>query len=245
MENLPQQLIELIYIENVNKCELDKQYEIVLKVKNKYVKTQMDKQINEILNNNYKVDSKSLYKHLFNWFYDKKIIYIVDKASVNGDLNVIKWCYERKFEKFEYSNRSVDNTSAYGNIDILDWFWDKRNEIEFKYSEYAITNASRNGQVKVLDWFYSKRNEIEFKYSSMAVDSACGNGHINVIDWFWERRNEIEFEYMVYGLDNAIANGYINVLEWFLEKSPDVYIDHSYDLTSLKPNVKNGLTNFK
>jgi len=83
MENLPQQIIELVYIEYVNKFKLDKQCEIVLKLKNKYIKKQIDKKIKKQIG---KTIKKQIGKNK------------IDDYCKKGYLNVIRWFWEKRNE---------------------------------------------------------------------------------------------------------------------------------------------------
>jgi hypothetical protein len=52
----------------------------------------------------------------------------------------------------------VHIASIYGCIQILDWFWQHKDQIEFKYSYCAIDHKSLNGHINVIEWFNNHLN---------------------------------------------------------------------------------------
>ena len=74
--------------------------------------------------------------------------------------------------KVLYKNNIIRDASAFGNIQVLEWF--KNSGYEFKYDKNAINYASYNGHVQVLEWF--KNSDYEFKYTVHAINKASYNG---------------------------------------------------------------------
>ena len=92
------------------------------------------------------------------------------------DLNI----FVVKNNKVLYKNDIINNASAYGHVQVLEWF--KNSGYKFKYDENAIKWASCNGNIQVLEWF--KNSGFEFKYNDNAFIRAYENRHVQVIEWF-------------------------------------------------------------
>ena len=111
--------------------------------------------------------------------------------------------------KVLYKNNIIRDASAFGNIQILEWF--KNSGYEFKYDENAINYASYYGHIQVLEWF--KNSGYELKYDKHAINYASENGHVKVLEWF--KNSSYEFKYDENAINNASHYGHIEVLEWF------------------------------
>jgi len=162
MENLPQQLIDLIYIDYVNKFELDKKCKYVLKLKNNnYIIKQIDKQIKKQIGDN--IDLR--------WIIQ------------NNYFNVIKWVLEKHPNVLDIKliDQVVDLSSMNGRLNFLKLFWKKRNKIPFNYNIKTVAYACQSGHLNIVKWFWNKRNEIPFQYTESAVSWASCSGHLNII----------------------------------------------------------------
>lgn len=116
-----------------------------------------------------------------------------------GKLEIIKWIYEMcKKDKmeFKYNQVIVMDTK---NKEILEWFWNRKEELEFLIDGYTTMELSFGGNVYALEWIYKKckKNNIEFEYDEEDIKWAVFNGHLNVIEWFWEKSKKegLEFRY--------------------------------------------------
>ena len=48
-------------------------------------------------------------------------IKIIDRASLNGHINILEWFKNSEYE-FKYSNYAIDCASYHGHINILEWY---------------------------------------------------------------------------------------------------------------------------
>jgi hypothetical protein len=132
---------------------------------------------------------------------------ISDKDEINVEENEIKSfdilrgtdlnIFVIENNKVLYKNDIINNASAYGHVQVLEWF--KKSGYKFKYDEWAINEASSNGNIQVLEWF--KNSYYEFKYDKWAITYASQNGHIQVLEWF--KNSGYKFKYNKYALDTT------------------------------------------
>ena len=144
---------------------------------------------------------------------------ISDKDEINVEENEIKSfdilrgsdlnIFVIENNKVLYKNDIINNASAYGHVQVLEWF--KNSGYKFKYDEWAIYEASSNGNIQVLEWF--KNSGYEFKYTKKAINFAASNGYIQVLEWF--KNSGYEFKYDEGAINYAFLKGYDTVLEWF------------------------------
>ena len=125
--------------------------------------------------------------------------------------------------KVLYKNDIINYASAFGHVQVLEWF--KNSGYEFKYNRDAFRWASAFGHVKVFEWF--KNSGYEFKYNTYEIINASLNGRIEVLEWFKKSGYELNNELGIY-----YASEYerVQVLEWF--------INYGYELKYTKYILK-------
>jgi hypothetical protein len=169
--------------------------------------------------NAYGIELKYSHKHLdyckdpnvFDFWYEVNNIY-----DLNFPMKYTKWC--------------INNASANGYIDVLEWWKDHRHKLRIKYSEHVIDHASGNGQLDVLEWWKLNREIFPLHYTQYAIDMASANGHVHVLEWwlYHYKSGGLEFKRTERAINFASRNGRIKVLEWWLHayrthKIPFVY----------------------
>lgn len=151
--------------------------------------------------------------------------------------------YKKFGWKMEDNHHLVDNASATGNIDFLN-YWIKTG-LNLKYSVEALVRASENGHVNVLNWWLASK--LEMRYTENAMDWASMNGHIDVLIWWlksglplkysecsmdwasergntevliWWKNSGLTLKYSGNSMYWASGNGHVNVLEWWYQFFP-------------------------
>lgn len=83
-------------------------------------------------------------------------------------------------------NISVDDVSAFGYIDVLNWLRasSAASGVPLQYTEEAMNEASANGHVHILQWWLD--SNLELKYSPYAFILAKRYGRKNVLKWWKE-----------------------------------------------------------
>lgn len=152
--------------------------------------------------------SNSLYKHQF------KVIVSQHLYKLSG-----------------FSHKLVDWCSSSGNIDILQWWYDKCMEknLSFVYTAAAIDGASYKGHLNILDWWKSKR--LVFKYTRNALDKTYD---IRVLEWW--RNSTLPLVYSTRNIDHCTKR---NILDWWL----DMYIQNDFRLKYKNWSIINASSN--
>jgi len=132
-----------------------------------------------------------------------------------------------------YSYHAVDNAATRGQLNLMQWWWDKRDLLPFKYN-HAIESASTGAHLNILDWFFDHRDEIEFKYDD-TIDQISCYGHVHVLDWWYEHRNDLgaPLQYSVLALDNATSSNRVDILNWWYDRKNDIELKLPYNLDSV------------
>ena len=134
-----------------------------------------------------------------------KILKEVDYASSIGDLKFLENWVQSPIIDDSYSSESIDNASANGKIDVLNW-WKTANKkygLELKYTEKSINLASKYDRIDSLNWWIN--SELELKYNHNAIDWASSQGKIRILDWWLSKSKDklVQFEYTSNSIDNA------------------------------------------
>lgn len=118
------------------------------------------------------------------------------------------WLFRSSNAILKYSTYAMDNASANGKINVLNWWL--MSGLPLKYSEDAIDYASANNHVNVLNWW--KSSNLQLKYSPYAINHACSNNHIDVLKW-WQVSG-LKMRYTSYALRQAQINNNSDILQW-------------------------------
>jgi ATP-dependent Lon protease len=130
----------------------------------------------------------------------------VDYASSIGDIKFLNKWTDSIILSDSYTSEAIDNASANGKIEVLDWWINanKKFEIELKYTEKAINLASKFDKIESLDWWIN--SGLELKYNHNAIDYASSECKIRVLDWWLSKSIKeklLKFEYTSKSIDNA------------------------------------------
>ena len=134
----------------------------------------------EIEHNKFIVDIASEYGNInfLNWWKKEIDNFIPEKSHNNS--RVYTPYFLDKASKLKYTHKSIDDASAGGHINVLDWWL--RSGFKMKYTSRAIDMASRNGHINVLNWWL--RSGLPLHYSERALDTAYENNNRDVLNWW-------------------------------------------------------------
>ena len=158
----------------------------------------------------------------------------VDYASAIGDVYFLNKWSESVIRPDSYTTESLDNASANGHIEVLNW-WKNANEkfgVELKYTEKAMNLASKHGKIESLNWWFD--SGLKLKYDHNGIDWASSECRIDVLDWWFVKSmksNEdksINFEYTSNSIDNAKLpeSSLLELVKWW------------NSVKNLNPNIK-------
>lgn len=122
----------------------------------------------KIIEKQFDLTNIDVYKMLVNQYQFLKNI---DVISFFGHVELINLYFEENAQTFEYSELAINGASEKGNIDVLNWFYNKRDILKFKYDENAIDNAMKNGHTNIIDWFYERRDVLNIKTNISSLDA--------------------------------------------------------------------------
>jgi len=155
-------------------------------------------------------------------FQTKKIKTLkkVDYASSIGDTKFLnKWIQSVTLPD-SYTSESIDNASANGKIEVLDWWVNahKKYGTELKYTEKAINLASKFDKIDSLNWWIN--SGLELKYNSNAIDYASSECKIRILDWWLTKslkNKSLRFEYTSNSIDNAKLDevNLLKLIKWW------------------------------
>ena len=200
-----------------------------------------DKDINNDLSNKNQKNETILNKNLKKKKNYKKINKIDIASSIGDEKCLSSWLKKNldannKFigDTSEYSSEAIDNASANGKINILNWWLNasKNNNIELKYTEKAINYASKHENIESLDWWIN--SNLALKYDSNAIDYASCGCKFKSLNWWIEaqNKNNLRFEYTNKSIDCAKHDKHklFKLIKWWIstiEKEPDLKIKYS------------------
>ncbi|KAI8801494.1 hypothetical protein BJ742DRAFT_578790 [Cladochytrium replicatum] len=197
----------------------------------------------------YAIDQASLNGHLgvLKWWLSSGLdLYmsdnLIDRVSANGRVDVLefwriavakglKWQSEPvgRFlvplfglwqTKLMWTDRAIDEASANGHINVLDWWLNRDDDSTWKpqisWTSAAIDMASANGHVEVLKWWHnvSTRNpNWKLKWTKKAMDLASQTGHVASLEWW--KSSGLELKWSENVMDFASQTGVVESLEWW------------------------------
>lgn len=150
-------------------------------------------------------------------------IYNTEKASNDNNIKLLNYLYKLNqtknkefFIPFFYSKNCIIVASQKNNIDILNWWWNKKEfrNIFYTLNSLAIDWASSENCLDVLIWFKQKHNiyNIPFNYSSFAIDSASIKGNLDILNWWLQNFDKKLLKYTTNAFDGC---NNIYVLDWW------------------------------
>lgn len=207
-------------------------------------------------NINFKFTVKALYNatvhrniKILDWFYNHEKLFtkewneenshylLINNIANHYDTEILEWFFNHSnlatnkyFPKFEYTEELIDNASAHGKINVLNWFYDKysANLLKFKYTKLAINMASYFGNIASLNWWLRHKDlGIELKYSSAAIDSCSRMCLIDTLDWWFY--SGLKLKYTSDTINFAASENDINILSWW--KNKYIYYDLEFKNT--------------
>jgi hypothetical protein len=198
---------------------------------------------------------------ILTWLIDRDAIFEYNYINIlRRPIDTLNWLWDHYLQsriEFKYDEYTIcgmiNNISQFDiNYDeklnelllVLDWFYDRRDQIEFKYNAECFDNyAAGNAKfLQVFEWFYARRDELGFKYNR-CIDYVCSyflysEDIIPILDWFWSRRNEIGFRYTSDAVDRCHS---VKILQWFYSHVDEIEIKYTsmsitHAIQSLKGN---------
>ncbi|KAJ1545901.1 hypothetical protein HK096_005802 [Nowakowskiella sp. JEL0078] len=115
--------------------------------------------------------------------------------------------------KFTYSHNAIDNASASGFVEVLEWW--RTSELPLKWTGKALSEASQNGFVHILDWWNTHgflENPACYKWVQHAFDIANFKGRVNVLAWWRKSRIKVQTDDVVF---LACSSGHTSVLDFW------------------------------
>lgn len=163
---------------------------------------------------------------IIKWFYyrnyididiDKEINNSLKQSAIKGHFNILKWCDEKNIiDNYE----EIVSGAAYGNIDILDWVWEKykNNEKEFP-TKHILENAMSWCNLNVIKWFYEKATmfDLNFYYTTDDIVNVAMNNSIDIIEWLYDVFGEIKYD-SEKTINGALKYGCVEILKFFYYK---------------------------
>lgn len=116
--------------------------------------------------------------------YKNTILYATHSSK---RIEILSWWLDVNLKysiELIYDERSLDNASENGYLDVLDWW--KNSGLFLKYTSKSLDSASVNAKFDVLNWWLALYNEGDYqlKYTEDPVNRASRNGSIEVLDWW-------------------------------------------------------------
>lgn len=112
-----------------------------------------------------KNDNKYLLRFIYENDKFKNDIYIDYSKLINriceyGNIDMLNYIYEKskllKF-KFKYTPRALLKAFENNHLNIIEWFWKRKNEIPFKYTTECINIACRYSHLNIILWYYNNK----------------------------------------------------------------------------------------
>ncbi len=164
------------------------------------VGTQFYDGIEEIVEKGCSVDVLQLV--LYSGFaYDEETIF--EKAAYGGNLDVLKWLYERKFP---FNEQVFASCAEKGHLEIMKWLKDN----EFPYDEDVFASAAFSGSKECLEWLF----ENGFPYDADTFKYAVLNGNRENMEWLLKREFPINVDDV---FRYAIRNGDLDNFLWLYD----------------------------
>jgi hypothetical protein len=196
--------------------------------------------------------------HVLEWWlnmhhnYDIDLKYSTRNIDHSRDTQILDWWLKKHLlfgVKLKYKKTSINQASACGDIDRLNWWLRTSSQhffIALKYDESAIDLASQNGHVHVLEWWMTQhvnKTGFFFTFTNVAIDTASQNGHLDVLEWWFKQYQKglCNLKRTVNAVNLASRNGHIHILEWWLCLYTKHKIPLLYNLSALEWALDNSV----
>ncbi len=140
--------------------------------------------------------------------------FVIDYVAGYGDDNipeykrimVLDWWFNTLYKhkhNILYTSKALDYASKNGDINILNWFYNKYKKkliLNLHYTSDSVLFASEYNHIKALDWWLDKGHTLEFKYCFTAIDVASQKGNIDVLKWWVNAKKNNHIPYLKYTL---------------------------------------------
>lgn len=89
----------------------------------------------------------------------------VNRLCEYGNIDMLNYIYEKskllKF-KFKYTPRALLKAFENNHLNIIEWFWKRKNEIPFKYTTGCINIAYQKKYMNIILWYYYNKEHLIF-----------------------------------------------------------------------------------
>jgi hypothetical protein len=127
---------------------------------------------------------------------------IAEKAAKNGNLEIVKWLFNKGFSKGAVCSKAAKR----GRLDIVQWTFANGAYL----TEAGLVSAAKKGHLKIIKWAH-KQNCI----SSNVICAAIDAGQLEILEWMYSCRYPLEqFSVCL----EAARKGHLHVLKWAVRK---------------------------
>jgi hypothetical protein len=196
---------------------------------------------------------------VLNWLWDRRdtIGFKYDEAFLSrmesANTKVLTWFWDHHINdelEFKYNSESLNYACRCGdNFDVLDFWYDRRHQLELKYDCTVLTFAHKS--IDVWNYWYNRKHDLEFKYCRTIIDQTLqfeytydrtdgviihDQNHstdlkIAKLRWWLDRKDEFEFQYSPYVLEYASCNDNCNeIFDYWLDNLSEYPLKINYDI---------------
>ena len=147
---------------------------------------------------------------------------LINIASQNGYLNIIKYFDEQNKEiKYKYIE-ILQNASENGHLEIIKYLKNKGVNIHYK-NDYIFIKAIENNQLEVVKYLVENGVNINNNvYGEEPLITAIENGHLKIVKYLVENGANINNIYVEEHLITATENGHLKIVKYLVENGADI-----------------------
>lgn len=169
----------------------------------------------------------------------KNSVYIMDLASRDGKLEVVKYIYT--FIGATCTRLAMDWACVYGHLEIVKYLHEV---VGLKISEDTMYFAIKNGHLKIVKYlYYNCKTKGGYEY---AMNLASRHGHLDIVKFFTE---DLGLDPTDFTLSLAVETGHLEIVKYMQEEEYhycthfDLYVaSENGHLKIVKYLQENGLT---
>ncbi|ETO65720.1 hypothetical protein F444_17014, partial [Phytophthora nicotianae P1976] len=119
----------------------------------------------------------------------------VETAVLNGDIPLVEWLLSNgsKWPARQHSPQTSYLVAASGQLDVLEWLFEKRPGVSVTNTTGLLTVAAEQGHLNVVQWLIDcdtksqQRTDIAVIQAGLAIDIGAVNGHLEVAKYLRAR----------------------------------------------------------
>ncbi|KAI9991422.1 hypothetical protein PInf_019103 [Phytophthora infestans] len=144
----------------------------------------------------------------------------LDRAALNGHLNVVKWLNESRYYEIR-TFQSLENAIAGGHLAIVQYVMQTVEVAYTSWMQAALTAAVTHGRRQILQWLHDRaaaeaamhNRRFRFEIYTNQLYKVARQGHLDVLQWLHDHKYPVHCR-RAHVVRGAAAGGHKEIVEW-------------------------------